>query len=79
MMLLRDKEKQEFVSREKKDRLNFEQISALATRMGLYRYLIFCFIRIDDLTSRHIVNHHKVKLMNQNYIWQPSLCKSCCL
>lgn len=39
MMLLRDKEKQEFVSREKKDRLNFEQISALATRMGLYSHL----------------------------------------
>lgn len=39
-MLLRDKEKQEFVSREKKDRRDFEQISDLASRMGLYRYFL---------------------------------------
>ena len=39
-MLLRDKEKQELVSREKKDRRDFEQIAHLASRMGLYRY--FC-------------------------------------
>ncbi|KAK7852290.1 dexh-box atp-dependent rna helicase dexh3 [Quercus suber] len=38
-MLLRDKEKQEFVSREKKDRRDFEQISDLASRMGLYSHL----------------------------------------
>ncbi|XP_059443862.1 DExH-box ATP-dependent RNA helicase DExH5, mitochondrial isoform X2 [Corylus avellana] len=38
-MLLRDKEKQELISREKKDRHDFEQISALASRMGLYSQL----------------------------------------
>ncbi|XP_015882948.3 DExH-box ATP-dependent RNA helicase DExH3 [Ziziphus jujuba] len=35
-MLLRNKEEQEVVSREKKDRRDFDQLSALATRMGLY-------------------------------------------
>ena len=38
-MLLRNKEEQEMVSRERKDRRDFEQLTALATRMGLYRYL----------------------------------------
>lgn len=37
-MLLRSKEEQEVVSREKKDRRDFDQLSALASRMGLYRY-----------------------------------------
>ncbi|XP_023531681.1 DExH-box ATP-dependent RNA helicase DExH5, mitochondrial-like isoform X2 [Cucurbita pepo subsp. pepo] len=37
--LLRDKEKQELVSREKKDRHDFEQIAALASRMGLFSHL----------------------------------------
>lgn len=36
-MLLRNKNDQEVVSREKKDRRDFDQLSALATRMGLYR------------------------------------------
>ena len=36
-MLLRNKDKQELVSREKKDRRDFEQIATLARRMGLYR------------------------------------------
>ncbi|GMH17063.1 hypothetical protein Nepgr_018904 [Nepenthes gracilis] len=35
-MLLRNKAEQEVVSREKKDRRDFDQLSALATRMGLY-------------------------------------------
>ncbi|KAG6672948.1 hypothetical protein I3842_16G084700 [Carya illinoinensis] len=35
-MLLRDKDEQEVVSREKKDRRDFEQLSALASRMGLH-------------------------------------------
>ncbi|KAG8639165.1 DExH-box ATP-dependent RNA helicase DExH5, mitochondrial isoform X3 [Manihot esculenta] len=39
IMLLRDKEKQELVSREKKDRRDFEQIATLASRMGLYSHL----------------------------------------
>ncbi|MBA0859460.1 hypothetical protein Goshw_007082 [Gossypium schwendimanii] len=34
-MLLRNKDEQEVVSRERKDRRDFEQLSALATRMGL--------------------------------------------
>lgn len=37
--LMRRKDEQEIVSREKKDRRDFEQLSALATRMGLYWYL----------------------------------------
>ncbi|KAF7819932.1 DExH-box ATP-dependent RNA helicase DExH3 [Senna tora] len=35
-MLLRNKDEQEVVSREKKDRRDFDHLSALATRMGLY-------------------------------------------
>ncbi|WJX21302.1 RNA helicase [Trifolium repens] len=35
-MLLNDKSKQELISREKKDRRDFDEISVLATRMGLY-------------------------------------------
>lgn len=41
--LLRDKDKQELISREKKDRRDFEQIEALASRMGLYRYILCGF------------------------------------
>lgn len=36
-MLLRNKNEQEVVSREKKDRRDFEQLAVLATRMGLHR------------------------------------------
>lgn len=39
-MLLRNKEEQEVSSVERKDRRDFEQLSALATRMGLHRYLV---------------------------------------
>lgn len=39
-MLLSDNKKQELVSREKKDRRDFDNIAALASRMGLYR-LVF--------------------------------------
>ncbi|XP_037496022.1 DExH-box ATP-dependent RNA helicase DExH3, partial [Jatropha curcas] len=35
-MLLRNKDEQEIVSREKKDRRDFDHLSALATRMGLH-------------------------------------------
>ncbi|KGN52121.1 DExH-box ATP-dependent RNA helicase DExH5, mitochondrial [Cucumis sativus] len=38
-LLLRDKEKQELISREKKDRHDFEEIAALASRVGLYSHL----------------------------------------
>ncbi|KNA19941.1 hypothetical protein SOVF_056430 isoform B [Spinacia oleracea] len=37
-MLLRDKDKQELTSREKKDRRDFEQIAAMANKMGLYSH-----------------------------------------
>lgn len=40
-MLMRNEDEQEVVSRERKDRRDFDQLSALATRMGLYRYLMF--------------------------------------
>lgn len=40
-MLLNDKSRQEVISREKKDRRDFEQIAALASRMGLHRYHFF--------------------------------------
>ncbi|XAR72299.1 RNA helicase [Bertholletia excelsa] len=36
---LRSKDKQELVSRDKKDRRDFEQIAALASKMGLYSHL----------------------------------------
>ena len=38
-MLLRNGSEQEVVSRERKDRRDYEQLSALAERMGLYRSL----------------------------------------
>ncbi|XP_030496741.1 DExH-box ATP-dependent RNA helicase DExH5, mitochondrial isoform X1 [Cannabis sativa] len=38
-ILLRDNDKQELISREKKDRRNFEEISALASKVGLYSHL----------------------------------------
>lgn len=37
--LILDNNNQEVVSREKKDRLQFDRISALATAMGLFRYV----------------------------------------
>ena len=36
-LLLRDKDMQEVVSRDKKDRHDFEQLAALASSMGLFR------------------------------------------
>lgn len=38
-MFLRNKDEQEVVSRERKDRRDFEHLSELANRMGLYRYV----------------------------------------
>ncbi|KAJ7943079.1 putative ATP-dependent RNA helicase [Quillaja saponaria] len=38
-MLLNDKDKQELISREKKDRRDFDQIAALANRLGLYSHI----------------------------------------
>lgn len=38
-MLLNDKRKQELISREKKDRREFDRIAVLASRMGLYSHM----------------------------------------
>jgi ATP-dependent RNA helicase DHX36 len=38
-MLLKDSLKQEVISREKKDRRDFDKLAALATTLGLYRYI----------------------------------------
>lgn len=43
-MLLRNESEQEVVSRERKDRRDYEQLAALADRMGLYRYLCVSFL-----------------------------------
>lgn len=50
-MLLRNKEEQEVSSMERKDRRDFEQLSALATRMGLHRYrvIIWCQLYLSGL------------------------------
>lgn len=45
-MLLRNKDEREVVSREKKDRRDFEHLSTLATRMGLYRYFKLGVVKI---------------------------------
>lgn len=47
-MLSRDKDKQELISREKKDRCDIDRIAALASRMGLYRYekFVLSLVRI---------------------------------
>lgn len=39
-MLLRNKDTQELISREKKDKRDFEQIASIASEMGLYRYTL---------------------------------------
>ncbi|KAF5190935.1 Dexh-box atp-dependent rna helicase dexh3 [Thalictrum thalictroides] len=38
-LLIRNKNEQEVVSKDKRDRINFEQIANLATKMGLYSHL----------------------------------------
>lgn len=47
MTLVRDKDKQEIVSREKKDRRDFEQIAALASQMSLHRYIPYFHVSQD--------------------------------
>ena len=42
-MLLRNEDEQEIISRERKDRRDFEQLAQLADRMGLHRYFIAPF------------------------------------
>lgn len=45
-ILLANDSEQEIVSRDKRDRRDYEQISNLAKRMGLYRYRKLTFIGI---------------------------------
>lgn len=45
-ILLANDSEQEIVSRDKRDRRDYEQISNLAKRMGLYRYRKQSFIGI---------------------------------
>lgn len=42
-MLLRNDDEQEIISRERKDRRDFEQLAQLADRMRLYRYFVAPF------------------------------------
>lgn len=79
-MLVRNKNEQEIVSKEKKDRRDYEQLDALASRMGLYRYAVcllrictFCYLmfafwnKVDEIGSRQyskVVAVSKVPLPN---------------
>ena len=45
-MLLRNKDEQELVSRERKDRRDFDHLSAVASRMGLYRYVSLASVQL---------------------------------
>jgi ATP-dependent RNA helicase DHX36 len=42
-MLLRNDDEQEIISRERKDRRDFEQLAQLADRMRLHRYFVALF------------------------------------
>ncbi|KAF8390072.1 hypothetical protein HHK36_024593 [Tetracentron sinense] len=55
-MLVRNTNEQEVVSREKKDRRDFEQLAALATRMGLYsrqymKVVVFSKVQLPNYRS----------------------------
>ncbi|PSR87768.1 DExH-box ATP-dependent RNA helicase [Actinidia chinensis var. chinensis] len=52
--LLRNKDKQEVVSRDKKDRRDFEQIAALASKMGLYSHL---YIKVVVVSKEPLPNY----------------------
>lgn len=52
-MLLRNEDEQEVISRERKDRRDFEQLSQLAERMDLYRY----FVAPSDILTPHMLYH----------------------
>lgn len=51
-MLLRNDKDQEIVSRDKRDRRDFEQIARLAKHMGLYWYARVSYICPDVLVGR---------------------------
>lgn len=68
-MLLRNKDELEVVSRERKDRRDFEQLSAMAARMGLHRYLIM---------YSNLASYNSFSSVFEIWLfWQPSICKSC--
>ncbi|XP_057478519.1 DExH-box ATP-dependent RNA helicase DExH3-like isoform X2 [Actinidia eriantha] len=52
--LLHNKDKQEVVSRDKKDRRDFEQIAALASKMGLYSHL---YIKVVVVSKEPLPNY----------------------
>lgn len=56
-MLLNDKSKQELISREKKDRRDFDDIAILATRMGLYRFVFILYdVNFNAFESQVLFN-----------------------
>lgn len=71
-MLLRDDNDQELVSTEKKDRRDFEQLSALATRMGLHWYLVLSNFDVMRIKMRSWV-------VIEIYVsFQPAIFKGSC-
>lgn len=73
-MFLRNGDEHELVSRERKDRRDFDHLSAMATRMGLFRYLSNLFIfQVVPFCWFFLLS---TKL---NYLPQSSICKSSCL
>ncbi|PSR91115.1 DExH-box ATP-dependent RNA helicase [Actinidia chinensis var. chinensis] len=57
--LLRNKDKQEVVSRDKKDRRDFEQIVALASKMGLYSHLYIKVVVVSKEPLPWMRNVHR--------------------
>ncbi|MED6115623.1 hypothetical protein PIB30_092465 [Stylosanthes scabra] len=66
-ILLDDESNQELISRKKKDRREFEQIAALASKMGLYSHMYAKVVVISkvplpnyrcDLDDRHPLREH---------------------
>lgn len=77
-MLLRSEEDQEIVSRDKRDRRDYEQISNLAKRMGLYRYwnvtyLCLCRSLVDNCCSGVILIPYFSHC--QRTVWEGGCCK----
>jgi len=61
-MLLRNEKDQEIVSRDKRDRRDYEQIANLAKRMGLYRYKILIFVC-------HMEYENNIYLLEVSSLW----------
>ncbi|KAK6153998.1 hypothetical protein DH2020_013637 [Rehmannia glutinosa] len=66
-MLMRCKDKQEVTSREKKDRRDFEQLSALATRMGLHSFYLQVVLPsgLHRVVDSHLRAHLSRKAVNK--------------